>query len=125
MLGGALTMPGETESVSSKLSALLPPVCTAPVWLFLRNSPGRALAAWFFATALVITVQIFWAKRRFLWFWITAAILVALHVLLVLYVPWPNVYTTIGGPAFVPFGLLDFGVYFVCFKLAEKMAEKV
>lgn len=113
-----------TESVSSKLSALLPPICTAPIWYVLRHSPGRALAAWFFATALVITLQIFWAKRRFVWFWTTAVILGSLHVLLVLYVPWPNVYTTIGGPAFVPLGLLDFGIYSGCFKLVEKVTER-
>lgn len=124
MLGGAMIVPSEAESVSSELSALLPPICTAPIWLVLRHSPGRALAAWFFATALVITLQIFWAKRSFLWFWTTAATLGALHVLLVLYVPWPNVYTTIGGPAFVPLGLLDFGIYSGCFKLVEKMKEQ-
>lgn len=124
MLGGALIMPRNSESLSSKISALLAPVCTSPVWFFLRDSPGRALAAWAFATSLVLSVQACWEMHKRLWFWVMVAVLTALHVLLVLYIPWPTVYTTIGGPAFVPFGLLDFGIFLGCMKLTEKVMER-
>ena len=124
MLGEALIMLGDSDSLSSKFSALLAPLCTSPIWFLLRGFPGRALAAWAFATSLVLSVQACWSMRKHLWFWVMVAVLTALHVLLVLYIPWPNVYTTIGGPAFVPFGLLDFGIFLGCMKLVEKLMSK-
>ena len=124
MFGRALIMPRDSESIVSKVSALLAPLCTAPLYFLLRGSPGRRLAAWVLTTSLVLSVQIFWEKRRLLSFWMTVAIMTALHVLLVLYVPWPEVHTTIGGPAFVPFGVLDVGIFFGCFKLVEKVVGR-
>lgn len=58
------------------------------------------------------------------WFWVTVVILTALHALLVLYVPWPGIHTTIGGPALFPVGLLDIGIICGCFKLVEKLMSK-
>ena len=124
MPGGALIMRGDSESLSSKFSTLLAPVCTSPIWFLLRGSPGRALAAWAIATALVLSVQACWEMRKHPWFWVVVAVLTALHVLLVLYIPWPAVYTTIGGPAFVPFGLLDFAIFLGCMKLIEKVVRR-
>ena len=111
----------ETDNRFSRVSALLIPLCTSPVLLLFRGDTGRNLAAWVFAIALVASVRIFWGRRRLPWFWVTGAILTALHVLLVLYVPWPGVHTTIGGPALFPFGLLDIGIMCGCFKLVEKV----
>lgn len=113
-----------SDSVHSRLLALLVPIGTAPVMLMFHGDPGRALAAWFCAIALVISVQIFWERRRHLWFWVMVSILTGLHVLLVLRVPWPSPHTTIGGPAFVPVGLLDVGITCGCFKLVETLRSK-
>lgn len=111
----------EKDNRFSRVSALLIPLCASPVLLLFRGNTGRGLAAWVFTIALVASVRIFWGRRKLPWFWIMVAILTALHVLLVLYVPWPGVHTTIGGPALFPFGLLDIGIICGCFKLAEKV----
>ena len=113
-----------TDSVRSRLSALLVPICTAPVMLVFSRDPGRALAAWVCAIALVISIRIFWERRRHLWFWVMVAGLTGLHVLLVLRVPWPSPHTPIGGPALVPIGLLDVGIMCGCFKLVESFTSK-
>jgi hypothetical protein len=68
-----------------------------------------------------MSIKFFWGRRRHLWFWLTVAVLTALHVMLVVYVPWPGIHTTIGGPALVPFGLLDVAIMCGCFKLVEKV----
>lgn len=113
----------EPDNRFSRISAILIPLCTSPVCFLFRGDSGRALAAWVFTIALVVSIRIFWGRRRLLWFWVTVVILAALHVLLVLCVPWPGVHTTIGGPALGPFGLLDIGIICGCFKLIEKAME--
>jgi hypothetical protein len=113
-----------SENKFSRVSALLIPLCTAPVCLPFRSDPGRALAAWVFTGALVMSIKFFWGRRRHLWFWLTVAVMAGLHVLLIIYVPWPGIHTTIGGPALVPFGLLDVGIMCGCFKLIEKVTER-
>jgi hypothetical protein len=94
------------------------------VLLLFHNDAGRTLAAWVIAMALVASARIFWGRRRFLWFWATLAILTALHSLLILYVPWPDIHGPIGGPALFPVGLLDIGIMCGCFKLVEKLMTK-
>ena len=108
----------------SRVSAVLIPLCTSPVALLLRRDPGKALAAWVCTTALVMSIRFFWNRRRHLWFWVTVTILAALHVLLILYVPWPGMDTPIGGPALVPFALLDVGIVCGCFRLVEKLFSR-
>jgi hypothetical protein len=108
----------------ARVSALLIPICTSPVCLLFRGDPGRALAAWVFTGALVTSIKFFWIRRRHLWFWLTVAMLTVLHVLLIVYVPWPGIHTTIGGPALVPFGLLDVAIMCGFFKLIEKVTDK-
>ena len=112
------------DSRFSRASALLIPICTSPVMLMFRGDPGRELAAWVCAIALVSSVRIFWERRRHLWFWVTVAILTGLHVLLVLRVPWPSPHTPIGGPALFPVGLLDIGITCGCFKFIETLISK-
>ncbi len=53
--------------------------------------------------AVAITLR--WKLRRHLWFWITVTILAALHLPLILFIPW----TTKWIPAVViaPFGIAD------------------
>jgi hypothetical protein len=52
-----------------------------------------------------IATALRWKLRRHLWFWVTMTVITALHVPLILYVPW----TTKWAPAFmmVPIGLVD------------------
>jgi hypothetical protein len=77
-----------SDSVFSRVSALLVPICTSPVMLMFCGDPGRALVAWVCAIALVISVRISWGRRRHLWFWVMVAILTGLHVLRGLCLPY-------------------------------------
>jgi hypothetical protein len=57
------------------------------------------------AFMIVVAAALRWRLRRRVWFWITMGVITALHVPLVLYVPW----TTKWVPAFmiVPIALAD------------------
>jgi hypothetical protein len=57
------------------------------------------------AAIMVLAIIMRWKLKRHVWFWITMVILAALHVPLILFVPW----TTRWIPAFVtiPIGIAD------------------
>jgi hypothetical protein len=57
------------------------------------------------AAMVIIAIAMRWKLKRHLWFWITMIVLAALHVPLILFVPW----TTKWIPAFliIPIGMAD------------------
>lgn len=112
------------DTFLSRASGILVAICAIPICLLFRSDPGRALVAGIVTIAIVASVRIFWGRRKHLWFWVTVAILTALHSLLILYVPWPDIHGPIGGPALFPVGLLDIGIMCGCFKLVEKLMTK-
>ncbi len=65
-------------------------------WLFDHfGSLNLMLPTWNSVAVLGFIVVLKWSLRRHVWFWITMAALAALHVPLILFVPW----TTRGVPA--------------------------
>ena len=56
------------------------------------------------------------------WFWITLAIIIALHVLLILLIPWTS--KSYPGPILLPFGAVDYFVVWGCIKLVEKAMKR-
>jgi len=42
----------------------------------------------FCSLAIIIAIAMRWELRRHVWFWITMAVIVALHIPLILFVPW-------------------------------------
>jgi hypothetical protein len=52
----------------------------------------------------------------------TLAILTALHILLVLLVPWSN--ASYPGTTLLPIAVVDYAIVSGCLKLAEKLMEK-
>jgi hypothetical protein len=80
--------------------------CVPIVWLIDRI--GRidlALPTLYSIGMLGVAITLQWQLRRHLWFWITMTVIAALHVLLILFVPWGTKWVT----AFVvvPIGLAD------------------
>lgn len=71
---------------------------------------------------LGFAIAVKWNLRRCVWFWITMTIIVALHVLLILYVPW----TTQWVPAMAIAGILtvDLCVMFVILAVVENLVER-
>jgi hypothetical protein len=70
---------------------------------------------------LGFAIAVKWKLRRRVWFWITMTIIVALHVLMILYVPW----TTQWMPAMAIAGIFsaDLCVMFVILAVVESVME--
>jgi hypothetical protein len=93
------------------------------LWLFDRF--GRfdlARPAFFSAATIAFAIAIKWKLRRRVWLWITTIVIVALHVVLILSVPW----TTKWVPAAVSAGFYtaDFFVILAILAVVEKLVEK-
>lgn len=78
---------------------------------------GRGFAAGVAMYMIVLNAGVFWRSRQHAWFWTTIIVMVILHSLLVVAVPWPK--TKLPGRALLPFGLLDFFLIFGSMKLAR------
>ena len=80
--------------------------------------PGKGRAAGICAAAIITAVRARWEVRKQLWFWVAVGILSALHVPLILLIPW----TTASYPAFalLPVAVVDFAIVYGCIRLAEK-----
>ena len=93
---------------------------------FLFDRFGRfdlASPTLFSALVIGIAVTIKWKLRRHPWFWITVTTVVALHILLILLVPW----TTRWIPALVvtPFCIVDLIVVLAIFKCVERLVGRI
>jgi hypothetical protein len=64
-----------------------------------------------------------WKLRRHVWFWITMTVIAALHVPLILFVPWSTRWV----PAFViaPIAIGDLFAILVTLKLIGKFADRL
>lgn len=73
------------------------------------------------AGMVAIAIAMRWKLRRHVWFWITLTILAALHVPLILVVPW----TTKWVPAIViiPIGIVDLYVMLAILALVGELVE--
>ena len=54
---------------------------------------------------VTITIAMRWKLKRHVWFWITMVILVALHVPLILFVPWTAKWVPV--IVIIPIGIAD------------------
>src|SRR5579862_2227451 len=119
-----MTQLNETQSpvVFTRKWRLVMMLCLVVLFLpfaFLGD-PGRGRAALMCAGVISIAVRSTWNLRKHLWFWVTVAILTALHAALVLFVAWSSSpsYTWI---ALLPVGVVDYAIVYGCIKLAEKV----
>ena len=99
-------------------------VCAIPV-LFLFDRLGRfdlARPTLYSAGMLGAAIAMKWKLRRNAWFWITMTVIAALHVPLILFVPW----TTKWVPAIViiPIGIADLYVMLAILSLVGKFMER-
>lgn len=75
------------------------------------------------AMSLTLSMQLYWGRRRQVWFWVTVTVLVAVHAMLVILIPWPNPHQ-IGGPGLLPIGLVDIGIMCGTIALVEKLMNQ-
>ena len=95
-------------------------VLTFPLFLLFNHfgEPANGRAAWLGAGMILIAIKVRWELRNYVWFWTTIAVIVALHVPIIQYVPWSGKWV----PAFVilPFCFVDIIAILALIHLAEK-----
>jgi hypothetical protein len=86
------------------------------------GKPALALPTLDSAAVVGIAIAMRWKLRRHVWFWITMTFLAALHLPLILFVPW----TTRWIPAVViaPFGMADLYAMLWVLSVVGKFVER-
>jgi hypothetical protein len=82
----------------------------------------RGLGAWICTGLLFLVVKLRWDLRHRNWFWAILAVMGALQVPFIVYVPWSD--TNLSFASLLPVGLLDFAIMYGGIKLAEKFTSQ-
>ena len=82
-------------------------LCTLPVLaLFIHfGREDLAVPACTYLVGIALATALRWGLRKHVWFWIVIALVVALHMVLLIKVPWPHF--TINRVTLLPFGIAD------------------
>ena len=127
MFGGSL-MAELTENQSPDLFTrkwlLVVILCMIPpfvLFAFLGHDPGRGRAASGSVIVLMYAARACWNLRKHTWFWVTFAIIIAVHVLLILLIPWTS--KSYPGTLLLPVAAVDYGIVYGVIKLIEKMTK--
>jgi hypothetical protein len=85
------------------------------------GKPALALPTLDSAAVVGIAIAMRWKLRRHVWFWITMTVFVALHVALILFVPWTSKWV----PAIViiPIGIADLYAMLAILSVVGKFME--
>lgn len=96
---------------------------TSPLFFFFeqQGKPGTGRAAWICAGIFFVVPRMRWRLRNRPWFWVTFVCLLALHVPLILYVPWTSRWIPAIG--ILPIGVLDLVAILGCVGLVEKQMK--
>ncbi len=70
----------------------------------------------------LIAIWINWDLRRHLWFWVTIATLLAVHIPFLLIIPWPSRW--IPAISVLPFGVVDCGLILGVIALMERLMKR-
>lgn len=84
--------------------------------------PGKGRAAGIAFALMIGGVLVFRRQTRHLWFWVSIAALVIIHVALIVFVPWTN--KSFPAPEFWPVGIADFAFTCGFIKLVEKLMTR-
>lgn len=115
----------QNPEIFTKKWTLVVIACTMPIFLmfaFLWNNPGKGRAAAICTGVIMFAARGCWNLRKHTWFWVTLAIIISLHVLLVLLVPWTS--KSYPGLTLFPVGVLDYAIVYGSIKLAEKVMSR-
>ena len=95
-------------------------LCSSPLFALFAyfGDPGRGRAAAIGMTVILYAARRGWASRGYAWFWILLTISIALHILLIVSVPWTN--KSYPGPILLPFALVDYAIVWGCIRLCNK-----
>ena len=107
----------------NSLWAIAGMVLTSPLFFFFEEQGKAATgrAAWICAGLIFIATKMRWQFRNRAWFWITIGCLLALHIPLILYVPWTGKW--VPAIAILPIGVLDLVVILGSIALVERLMK--
>jgi len=74
------------------------------------------------AGMVTITIAMRWRLKRHVWFWITVIVLAALHVPLILFVPWTTKW--VPALAIIPIGIADLYIMLWVLSIIGKLMER-
>jgi hypothetical protein len=99
-------------------------LCMVPLFFLFAflGDPGRGRAVAICLGVTMTALRACWNLKRYPWFWMVLAVIVALHVLLVLSVHWND--KSYPGYTLLPFAVLNYGVVYGCFKLIEAAVKR-
>ena len=114
----------QSSDVFTRKWTLVAILCMVPAFALFAyfGDPGRGRAAAGSTIVIMYAARGCWDLRRHTWFWVTLSIFIALHVLLVLLVPWTS--KSYPGPILFPIAVLDYAIVYGCIKLVEKVAKR-
>ena len=121
-----MTEEKNTENVTARTAArwgVVVALLTIPVAILVDHlDPGRGTAAGASLALMIGAVRAFWNLRRHAWFWMTIASLGAIHVVLILLVPWTN--KSFPAPELWPVAIADFAAICGLIKLVERLMSR-
>ncbi|NYF79888.1 hypothetical protein HDF17_002208 [Granulicella arctica] len=99
-------------------------LCMVPAFALFAyfGDSGRGRAAAGSTIVIMYAARGCWDLRRHTWFWVTLTILIALHVLLVLLVPWTS--KSYPGLILFPIAAVDYAIVYGCIKLVDRMMNR-
>lgn len=71
---------------------------------------------------IVLAATLFWSSKLQVWFWLTLAAIVLLHVPIILLIQWPL--KQLSYVALLPAGLLDFAIAYGTISLVQRQMQK-
>jgi hypothetical protein len=71
---------------------------------------------------VIIAIAMRWRLRRHVWFWITMTVIAALHVPLILFVPWTTKW--VPAPVIIPIGIADLYAMLAILSVVGKFVER-
>jgi hypothetical protein len=99
-------------------------VCSLPIFFLFAflGDPAKGRTAGISAAVGMTAIRGCWNLRKHVSFWTIVAALIALHMFLIWRVPWND--KSYPGYTLLPFAVLDYGVVYGIFKLAEKVMKR-
>src|SRR5215470_17649301 len=93
------------------------------IWMFDHFGRFDLARPTLYAIAMLgVAIAIKWQLRRHVWFWITMAVIVTLHVLLILFVPWPTKW--IPAVVIIPIGIVDLYAMLAILSVVGKFVQR-
>jgi len=114
----------QSPDVFTRKWTLVVILCMVPVFTLFAyfGDPGRGRAAAGSTIVIMYAARGCWNLKEHAWFWTTLTIIIALHVLLVLLIPWTS--KSYPGLTLFPIAVLDYAIVYGSIKLVEKVMKR-